>query len=948
MPKPANDNSEKYRDNYIHNIKVSDPTSKLYKDSSRLPNGYSRDRETECHAKIMHAIFLPISDISVESWGEYFDKITKTEEPDYVLPELKGGNAGTAKMVALLAGQASGKTTFKNILCDQGVVPTDSTVFVSTGLMLNQFPETSAEGLTKDQKEDGIAKVRDEILHLQQVATQIALANDVSIVLDIHVIEKEQAEALCQIAEKQQATSMLLSPHISLDTYAKRVTVRSEEEGRLPFKDEHVLFHQIFSYNFYHNFRFMFDECLLIDNNAELDSTASLSPIYSSQKLDEKKIQEVVYDLEAYARFVAKKRLEPDEIQKQIDFMSSQQGLSVQEKTSKIKTFLKNKSFDVERHAHSLSENVIDVAVNDSNVSPKVSGMVCQILQAYPITDAVVCHTDIEARNAHIICSQFKKAAQNNWETSSYDKKLPGTISASSEKITIIGFDKLPPVVRNEIQERLPIIVNDNSEGNLSFPRYAEKDGILEEQTQAVSKIGKLLKKHHIFTDNKKFKFGQKSIRGSYSHAVSNATSFTVISQKAREYADFLEENKENIAHALEDYECYNVVLDEINRSKELLNNLDKNEDYFSGTVGGVTTFLPLNQPIYATVCFGVIPSLMAEDASLRPPTAMQNVFSKLQEVIALEEFFPNLSISYDTKEQFVAERNRKTDVVIFTGMPENGNKVRKQFPKKTLFILNGSGHNPLVVTPTADIKQAVDSALSTVLQNQGQDCAGPNAILVHIDKVDDLKDELLKKLSQSEQQVGDYKDRNNIVGPNTDPNHTIKITRLFAELRDYHLYGGEVNPITGMIKPTVFEKPLVTGPNHKEFFAPVFMIQPYDKDADLALYFENSEYAKNAMYVSVFGNSPYISSLIEKGLHDENNILRNTDLHVEEKGYMPYGGYGPGASCLYVNGVMVKGATLPQRDIYEQIIKAQSQDIAVQYGCKQNDDGYYETQEPV
>jgi len=46
------------------------------------------------------------------------------------------------------------------------------------------------------------------------------------------------------------------------------------------------------------------------------------------------------------------------------------------------------------------------------------------------------------------------------------------------------------------------------------------------------------------------------------------------------------------------------------------------------------------------------------------------------------------------------------------------------------LFIANGSGHNPIVVTETADVDSAVASALSVQLYNQGQDCANPNAIL--------------------------------------------------------------------------------------------------------------------------------------------------------------------------------------------------------------------------
>jgi len=49
--------------------------------------------------------------------------------------------------------------------------------------------------------------------------------------------------------------------------------------------------------------------------------------------------------------------------------------------------------------------------------------------------------------------------------------------------------------------------------------------------------------------------------------------------------------------------------------------------------------------------------------------------------------------------------------------------------------------------------------------------------------------------------------------------------------------------------------------------------------------------------------------------------VLNNTDLHVVEKGYNPYGGHGVAASCLYVNGVRIAKPTLPQRDIHEHLV---------------------------
>jgi lysyl-tRNA synthetase class 1 len=405
-------------------------------------------------------------------------------------------------------------------------------------------------------------------------------------------------------------------------------------------------------------------------------------------------------------------------------------------------------------------------------------------------------------------------------------------------------------------------------------------------------------------------------------HALLTPIEFTVVLARATKFAAYLQSNVEAIATSLASFECYNVAVDEVDRCIEFLTNLEVNQEYFRYAIGGVTTFLPLNQPLYATMCFGVVPSLMAREVYLRPPTAMQNHYKKLTAVLNLGHFFTNLHISYDDKEVFVAQRAPRTDTVIFTGTPENAAKVRSKFLRRTLFILNGAGHNPLVVTDDADIGRSIHSALRVVLYNQGQDCAGPNAILVHVNNYERFVTGLKHELAAIAHLVGPYEDKENIVGPNSDLDHTLKISKIFKEERDFCTYGGEINPINGLIRPTIFEKPLAEGGNYREFFAPIFFVQRYASDADLQHYFAHERYQPNAMYISLFGSSHYIEGLIASGLHPQETVLRETDLHHTEKGYLPYGGLGPAASCLYVNGERRTGATLPQRDIYFHLVK--------------------------
>lgn len=72
---------------------------------------------------------------------------------------------------------------------------------------------------------------------------------------------------------------------------------------------------------------------------------------------------------------------------------------------------------------------------------------------------------------------------------------------------------------------------------------------------------------------------------------------------------------------------------------------------------------------------------------------------------------------------------------------------------------------------------------------------------------------------------------------------------------------------------------------NLAETFAPIVVVQEYEHDDELALYFEHPCYARNAMYLSVYGARAYASRLIDrpingKVLHDEGSMLLNRHLH--------------------------------------------------------------------
>ena len=424
-------------------------------------------------------------------------------------------------------------------------------------------------------------------------------------------------------------------------------------------------------------------------------------------------------------------------------------------------------------------------------------------------------------------------------------------------------------------------------------------------------------------------------------HAPYSAIEFSAIEKQAHALADIIEVRAEELTKILLEYESYEVVQDEIARTLDLLRNLGENSEYFRLRVNEVTTFLPRNQPLYALTCFVIVPSLMANDVHFRIPHSMRHFFPKLLAHLDVLETFPNVFVSSDTRLEFLRKRSALrvnpvtneslpvTDVVIFTGTSIHADQLRLLFDDRTLFIANGAGHNPVIVSQDADISDAIDAVLTLQFYNQGQDCAAPNSILVHKDIFSKFCDRLREQIRAVH--VGHYRDRSCRVGPISDPHDLVRILDFIIDHTEYldPTTPGIVRAHDAILEPTVICKPLKKGGNFTEIFAPIIVVQEYESDSELALYFEDSHYSQNAMYITLYGNSNYVAKLINrpvggKILHDKASVLHNTHLHASgvERGTQPYGGYGYGASSLTIGGKTFPKPTLPQRDIYEWIAK--------------------------
>ncbi|WP_245419986.1 hypothetical protein [Phyllobacterium salinisoli] len=116
-------------------------------------------------------------------------------------------------------------------------------------------------------------------------------------------------------------------------------------------------------------------------------------------------------------------------------------------------------------------------------------------------------------------------------------------------------------------------------------------------------------------------------------------------------------------------------------------------------------------------------------------------------------------------------------------------------------------------------------------------------------------------------------------------------------------------------------EFPLREGPSYMEWFAPVIPLQPWDSLDQLNGYFRTSAYRRNAMYVTLLGQKLEGDFDLSQ-YHPPDTVLWNTDLHEHERGYLPYGGYGPEASYVALDRVHLTGPILPQRDLEQYLLE--------------------------
>ena len=302
----------------------------------------------------------------------------------------------------------------------------------------------------------------------------------------------------------------------------------------------------------------------------------------------------------------------------------------------------------------------------------------------------------------------------------------------------------------------------------------------------------------------------------------------------ATEIANGITDNYEEVVATLTRYETWTTAVDETERALRALRNLQREGDFIIRVRSGlhVAALLPINQPLYSLLLFGVMPALMGQNVVVRPSDVTGNIVPTLYELVSTAQVRRRLQVVRQGRSRFLAQHVRRSDVTIFTGSYRNAAQVLRSTPPRSCFIFNGSGVNPIVVAPGADLEEATGAVIRAVTYNSGQDCASPDCILV----VDDVASELVDRLSEGLQElnIGPNSDRQTHVGPLYRAESLLDYVAFASRHRSDIVSGGTVDLGQQLVTPTLFRSRLGATFSFPELYAPVANVATYREDAAL------------------------------------------------------------------------------------------------------------------
>ncbi|MGW3623242.1 aldehyde dehydrogenase family protein [Streptomyces sp. NPDC000880] len=314
-----------------------------------------------------------------------------------------------------------------------------------------------------------------------------------------------------------------------------------------------------------------------------------------------------------------------------------------------------------------------------------------------------------------------------------------------------------------------------------------------------------------------------------------------------------------------------------------------------------LSVFLPPNNILYSYALFGLIPGLYCDEVVIRPPARTRDTAYAVHKLIT-SRLDPELARRIRMVD--VSQRQFKpicsaSDAVVFTGQPANAHDVMKSVGDRPLFLVMGSGPNPLVIGPRTDPGAACRAILRARLYNSGQDCRCPDVIFVHRLRLDAIVEQLRAELSVLT--VGARTWPDTVLTPLACEDAVEGAAEFLVRNADHVVSGGEADPERMLVEPSLLVFPEGVDFHPPELLSPVFCIVPYEDTEMLREWARSPVELERGMYVSALGEPRLTGETLGTGV-----ICRNATTLDAEDGNQPFGGYGVHASSIRRDGRLI------------------------------------------
>ena len=306
---------------------------------------------------------------------------------------------------------------------------------------------------------------------------------------------------------------------------------------------------------------------------------------------------------------------------------------------------------------------------------------------------------------------------------------------------------------------------------------------------------------------------------------------------------------------------------------------------------GVVACVAPWNYPLL-TIQRKVIPALLAgntvvlKPASITPLTAI--LLAEIIDEAGLPKGVFNLVTGSGSTTGDYLTKHENVAVISFTGSTEIGSQMYKNAATNIKqVVLELGGKSALVYLKGGDLQAAVEQAMGTIINNQGQTCTALTRLLVPEDELDVVKEVVLKHYEKAVI-IGDPTDKETTVGPMSSKEQMETVLEYIEigknEGAEVLVGGEEIEGKGYYVEPTVFIATNEMRISQEEIFGPVLNIITYQDEKEAIQLANDSEYGLSGAVVGPKEKAEEVARQLRTG-----NVFVNGGDRVASA---PFGGY--------------------------------------------------------